>query len=414
MTELQTMGKKAKAAAIDLAKRTPKQKTQALLEIAAALRSREADLLAANALDRQAAAADGMSPAMLDRLTLNHERIEDIAKGIEEIAAMKDPVGSVVEGGVLPNGLKVQQIRVPLGVVGIIYEARPNVTADAAALCLKSSNAVILRGGKESFHSTRAIAFTMREAAEQAGMPADCIQFVQDTSRESSKEMMGLVGYLDVLIPRGGAGLIRCVVQNSRVPVIQTGEGNCHIYVDEFADIDMAASILFNAKTSRPSVCNAAETALVHSKIAAKALPRIREQLDKKQVELRGCPRTMEILPGITPATEEDWATEYLDYILAVKVVDSLEEAMAHIAKYSTGHSEAIITENYRRASQFIDEVDSAAVYVNASTRFTDGSQLGLGAEIGISTQKLHARGPMGVEKLTSTKFIICGNGQIR
>jgi glutamate-5-semialdehyde dehydrogenase len=304
---------------------------------------------------------------------------------------------------------------VPLGVIGIIYEARPNVTADAAALCLKAGNAVILRGGKEAIHSNVCIAQIMREALEQAGLPMDCIQLVQDTSRESAREMMNLTDYLDVLIPRGGAGLIQSVVQNSHVPVIQTGVGNCHVYVDDTADIDMAANIIFNAKTSRPSVCNAIETILVHKDIAEKALPAIKARLDEKDVELRGCERTREILGDcVVPAAESDWATEFLDYILAVKVVNSMEDAIEHIARYSSGHSEAIVTKSYENAACFTAQVDSAAVYVNASTRFTDGGEFGLGAEIGISTQKLHARGPMGVNELTSVKFIISGNGQIR
>jgi glutamate-5-semialdehyde dehydrogenase len=308
----------------------------------------------------------------------------------------------------------IEKIRVPLGVIGIIYEARPNVTSDAAALCLKAGSAVVLRGGKEAFHSNHCITNLMRQALESVGLPSDCIQLVQDTSRESAKGMMGLTDYLDVLIPRGGAGLIRSVVENSKVPVIQTGAGNCHVYVDEFANLDMAANIIFNAKTQRPSVCNAIETILVHEAVANEALPLIAKRLSEKQVELRGCEKTCAILPNIVPATDEDWATEYLDYILAVKVVSSIEEAIAHIDRYTTGHSECIVTDNYQRAMQFTDQVDCAAVYVNASTRFTDGGMFGMGAEIGISTQKLHARGPMGLEQLTSTKFIVRGNGQVR
>ena len=320
----------------------------------------------------------------------------------------------MLSGEVRPNGLQIQKITVPLGVIGIIYEARPNVTSDAAGLCLKAGNAVILRGGKEAFRSNLAVAQVLRDALEESGLPADCVQLVEDTSRQSAQELMGLTGYLDVLIPRGGAGLIRSVKENSRVPVIETGVGNCHAYVDAAADLDMAADIVYNAKCSRPSVCNAIETLLVHEKIAGEALPRIKSSLDDKQVELRGCEKTRAILPGTAAATEEDWATEYNDYILAVKVVGSLEEALGHIAKYSSGHSEVIVTEDYSAAQRFLEEVDSAAVYVNASTRFTDGGEFGLGAEIGISTQKLHARGPMGLEQLTSTKFLVRGRGQIR
>ena len=301
-----------------------------------------------------------------------------------------------------------------MGVMGIIYEARPNVTSDAAALCVKAGSAVILRGGKEALNSNRAVAQVLRDALEETGLPADCVQLVQDTSRQSAQELMTLTDYLDVLIPRGGAGLIRSVKENARVPVIETGVGNCHVYVDQSADLDMAAEIIFNAKCSRPSVCNAIETILVHEKAAPAALPKIQERLEEKQVELRGCERTRAILPGITPATEEDWSTEYLDYILAVKVVDSLEEALEHIGRYSTGHSECIVTQDYTAAQRFLNEVDAAAVYVNASTRFTDGGQFGLGAEIGISTQKLHARGPMGLDQLVSYKFLIRGNGQVR
>ena len=355
-----------------------------------------------------------MSRSLMDRLALNEKRIAGMADGVRQVKAQPDPVGQVLEGGVRPNGLRIEKVAVPLGVIGIIYEARPNVTADAAALCLKAGNAVILRGGKEAFRSNQAIAEVMRDAVETAGLPRDSIQLVQDTSRASSIEMMGLTGYLDVLIPRGGAGLIRAVVENSHVPVIETGVGNCHVYVDDAADLEMAADIIFNAKTSRPSVCNAIETVLIHQAIAGEFLPKMKAKLDEKQVEIRGCEKTREILPDCVPACEEDWATEYLDYILAVKVVDSLDEAMAHIASYSSGHSECIVTENYRNAERFLSEVDAAAVYVNASTRFTDGGEFGLGAEIGISTQKLHARGPMGIRQLTSQKFVIRGNGQIR
>ena len=323
-----------------------------------------------------------------------------MAAAVEEVAKSADPVGKTLSGQRLPNGLQLEKVTVPLGVIGIIYEARPNVTSDAAALCLKAGNAVILRGGKEAFRSNQAVVKVLREALAEGGLPADCVQLVEDTSRQSAQELMALTEYLDVLIPRGGAGLIRSVKENARVPVIETGVGNCHVYVDKDADLDMAANIIYNAKCSRPSVCNAIETILVHQDVAEEALPTIQARLDEKQVELRGCEKAQAILPGIPPATEEDWATEYLDYILAVKVVASLEEALEHIARYSTGHSECIVTENYTAAQRFLNEVDAAAVYVNASTRFTDGGQFGLGAEIGISTQKLHARGPMGLEQL--------------
>lgn len=414
MTELEHMGQKAKAAARILASAGAK-KDAALLAAAAALEKHAGKILAANREDTDAARASGMRPSMLDRLTLTEARIHSMAEGVRQIAAQADPIGSVLEGHTNANGLKIEKVRVPLGVIGMIYEARPNVTADAAALCLKAGNAVILRGGKEAIQSNTAIAEILREAVAGEGLPEDSIQLIRDTTRESSIALMNLTGYLDVLIPRGGAGLIRSVVENSHVPVIETGVGNCHVFVDETADIDMAASIIFNAKTSRPSVCNAIETILVHKNIAARALPAIKAKLDEKNVELRGCERTREILGDcVIPAVESDWSEEYLDYILAIKVVDSLDDALAHIAQYSSGHSEAIVTENYRNAERFLAEVDAAAVYVNASTRFTDGGEFGLGAEIGISTQKLHARGPMGVNELTSTKFIIRGGGQIR
>lgn len=413
MTRLEEMGAAAKQAARKLAV-AGNQKDAALEAIAAALEAHTEEILEANREDLSAAEKNGMSRSLMDRLALNEKRIQGMADGVRQVKAQPDPVGQVLEGGVRPNGLRIEKVAVPLGVIGIIYEARPNVTADAAALCLKAGNAVILRGGKEAFRSNQAIAEVMRDAVETTGLPRDSIQLVQDTSRASSIEMMGLTGYLDVLIPRGGAGLIRAVVENSHVPVIETGVGNCHVYVDDAADIQMASDIIFNAKTSRPSVCNAIETVLVHQDIAREFLPVMKKKLDEKQVEIRGCEKTREILPECVPACEEDWGTEYLDYILAVKVVDSLDDAMAHIAKYSSGHSECIVTENYRNAERFLSEVDAAAVYVNASTRFTDGGEFGLGAEIGISTQKLHARGPMGIRQLTSQKFVIRGNGQIR
>jgi glutamate-5-semialdehyde dehydrogenase len=414
MVTLDEMGRRAREAARALAA-AGSRKNGALLAMADALEKNADEILGANALDLADAEKGGMGAVMLDRLALSRERVRAMAQGVRAVAAQTDPIGTVVSGEVRPNGLKIEKVRVPLGVIGMIYESRPNVTADAAALCLKAGNAVVLRGGKEAIRSNTAIAEAMRAAAGEAGLPEDCIQLVTDTDRSSAVGMMHMTGFLDVLIPRGGAGLIRSVVENSRVPVIETGSGNCHVYVDASADAGMAADIVYNAKTSRPSVCNAIETVLVHKDIAEKALPAMKKRLDEKHVEIRGCERTRAILgETVVPATEEDWETEFLDYILAVKVVDSLDEAIAHIARYSTGHSEAIVTNSYENARKFTALVDSAAVYVNASTRFTDGGEFGLGAEIGISTQKLHARGPMGVNELTSFKYIISGNGQIR
>ena len=414
MTILETQGLAARHAERVLAVAGTAQKNRALEAMARALKERESAILAENQKDLAAARESGMKASLLDRLALSPQRIDGIVEGVRQVAALPDPIGEVTKLATRPNGLIIGKRRVPLGVIGIIYEARPNVTSDAAALCVKAGNAVILRGGKEAFRSNRAVVKVLREAVAASGLPADCIQLVEDTSRASSAELMGLTEYLDVLIPRGGAGLIRSVKENSRVPVIETGVGNCHVYVDAAADLDMAADIIFNAKTSRPSVCNAIETVLVHRDAAEKALPKIQARLQEKQVELRGCERALQILPDVKAACEEDWATEYLDYILAVKVVDSLDQALEHIARYSSGHSECIVTESYSAAERFLQEVDSAAVYVNASTRFTDGGQFGLGCEMGISTQKLHARGPMGLEELTSYKYIILGDGQIR
>ena len=409
------MGSNAKAAERILGVADTRLKNKALEAMATALEEKTDSIIAANETDLENGRQNHMSDSLLDRLRLTPERIADMADGIRQVAALGDPIGEIMEGSVRPNGMRIRRVRVPLGVVGIIFEARPNVTSDAAALCLKSGNACILRGGKEAIASNTAIAETLREAIASAGLPADCVQLVTDTSRESANQMMRMNGYLDVLIPRGGAGLIRAVVENSTVPVIETGVGNCHVYVDASADIDLAADIIYNAKTSRPSVCNAIETILVHRDIAEKALPVIKARLDDRQVELRGCERTRSILgDGVIPATEEDYATEFLDYILACRVVDSLDDAIEHIARYSTGHSECIVTSDYFSAEKFTASIDSAAVYVNCSTRFTDGGEFGLGAEIGISTQKLHARGPMGLRQLTSSKFIIQGDGQIR
>ncbi len=414
MTTLETMGAAAKKAARVLMNAGAK-KDEALLKIAEALRANAQTIIEANDIDIENGKAAGLSASLLDRLKLDEGRIIGMAQGVEQVAAQPDPIGRIIEGRTLKNGLQIEKITVPMGVIGIIYEARPNVTSDAAALCLKAGSAVILRGGKEAIRSNQAIAEIMRDAIEAAGLPRDCVALVGDTTRQSATELMQLSDYLDVLIPRGGAGLIKSVVENAKVSVIETGVGNCHVYVDASADVDMAASIIFNAKTSRPSVCNAIETVLVHKDIAEKALPAIKAELDKKNVELRGCERTRAILGDcVVPATENDYAIEFLDFILAVKVVDSLDDALDHLAKYSTGHSESIITSDYAAANKFTACVDSAAVYVNASTRFTDGGEFGLGAEIGISTQKLHARGPMGLGELTSMKFIIKGSGQIR
>lgn len=414
MTELEQMGQRARDAA-EILKNAGARKNKALEAIADALVNRSEEILSENREDVAHGRANGLTEALLDRLSLSETRIRAMAQGAREVAALPDPVGRVVEGMTHPNGMKITKITVPLGVIGMIYEARPNVTADAAVLCLKSGNAVILRGGKEAIRSNMRIAQIMREAIEGCGLPADCIQLVSDTSRGSATALMSLTGYLDVLIPRGGAGLIRAVVEQSHVPVIETGAGNCHIYVDRTADLEMAVRIVDNAKTSRPSVCNACEKVLVHQAVAADFLPRLKEALDKKQVELRGCDRTRAILGNsVRSAQPEDWETEYLDYILGIRVVENMEEALAHIRRYSTGHSEAIVTNDYRAAQMFTDRVDSAAVYVNASTRFTDGGEFGQGAEIGISTQKLHARGPMGLNQLTSTKYIINGWGQVR
>ena len=414
MRTIDIMGMQAKTASRQLAVAGEK-KNDALKAIAKALTENTAAIMAANQVDLDNGKANGLSAALLDRLKLDEGRIKGVADGVLEVAALSDPIGTVISGSTRPNGMNITKVRVPLGVIGIIFESRPNVTVDAAVLCLKSGNAVILRGGKEAIHSNKCLTSIMQEAIESVGLDRNAVQLIEDTTRQSSVELMELTEYLDVLIPRGGKGLIQAVVQNAKVPVIETGAGNCHVFVDESADIDMAANIIYNAKTSRPSVCNAIETILVHEKIAEKALPAIKARLDEKNVELRGCEKTRAILGNaVKPAEESDWETEYGDYILAVKVVSSLEEATEHIAKYSTGHSECIVTQDYQNARKFTATVDSAAVYVNVSTRFTDGGMFGLGAEIGISTQKLHARGPMGLNELTSMKFIIEGEGQVR
>ena len=390
-------------------------KNEALLNIASALEQKKLLIIDANEVDLKNARKNGMSEALIDRLALDSDRIEGIARGVREVAALKDPIGQVDRFETRPNGLIIGRRTVPLGVIAIIFESRPNVTVDAAVLCLKAGNAVILRGGKEAFHSNNMFVEVMREAVREAGVPEDSISLVQDITHDSVDELMSLSNYIDVLIPRGGAGLINRVVTNSRVPVIETGIGNCHVYVDASADLKMAADIIFNAKCRRPSVCNAAETLLVDRAIAGEFLPMAKMRLDEKNTELRGCEETVRILgSGVTAATDEDYFTEFLDYILAIRVVDGLEEALVHISKYSSKHSEAIVTNNYSSSQRFLDEVDAAAVYVNASTAFTDGGEFGLGAEIGISTQKMHARGPMGLNQLTSSKFIIYGNGQVR
>ena len=412
---LEQIGKQAKAAARRLAACTTEEKNRALLAMAESIERHTEEILSANEKDMTAAREKGMNDTMLDRLQLTGERVKGMAAGLRDVAALPDPVGRVLSDQVRPNGLRLVKVAVPIGVIAVIYEARPNVTADSAALCLKSGNAVILRGGKEAISSNIAIAKAMRSALETAGLPADSIQLIEDTTHESANALMHLNQYVDVLIPRGSQRLIRATVEQSTVPVIQTGSGVCHIYVDKAADPEMAAEIIENAKTSRPSVCNAAECMLIHKDIAPRVLPRITDRLAAKQTQIRGDARVMDILGNrATPATEEDWGKEYLDYIMAARIVDSLEEAMEYIYRYSTGHSECIVTDDPAAAEKFLNGVDAAAVYHNASTRFTDGGEFGLGAEIGISTQKLHARGPLGLNELTSMKYKVYGEGQIR
>lgn len=414
MEQIEVLGKRAKEAAQELAALDTYKKNRALNFVADALEFCEEEILESNEMDLEHGRKNGMSKAMLDRLALTSERIKNMAEGIRQMVQLEDPIGEVISMKKKENGLMIGQKRVPLGVIGIIYESRPNVTADAFALCFKAGNAVILRGGKDAIHSNRAILEVIQGALAECNVNKNAIQLVTDTSHEVANQMMKMNEYLDVLIPRGGANLIKTVVQNSTVPVIETGTGNCHIYVDEFADLAMAIPIILNAKTQRLGTCNTCESLVVHSAVADAYLPAIADALMEKGVEIRGDERAQEIDKRIVPATEEDYKTEYLDLILSLKVVDSIDEAIAHINCYNTGHSEAIITDNYANAQKFLDEIDAAAVYVNASTRFTDGFEFGLGAEIGISTQKLHARGPMGLQALTSTKYIIYGNGQIR
>ena len=412
---VQQLGANAKAVANILAAASPKQKNDALAAIADALIARTDEIIAANKTDLDNAVKNNMSKSMQDRLLLNADRIAGIANGVRKLIQLEEIVGRVEAGYVRPNGLHIQKTRVPLGVIGIIFESRPNVTVDAAALCMKAGNCVILRGGKEAFSSNVCLTDIMRDAVQTAGLPADIIQLVPDTSRESSNQLMKLSQYLDVLIPRGGAGLIAAVAENATVPVIRTGVGNCHVFVDATADLEMAVNIIDNGKTQRPSVCNAVETVLIHKDVAAEFLPKMKAKLDEHMVTLHGDSAAQSILGDcVLEAGEDDWANEYLDYQLAVKIVDGIDGALAHIAQYGTNHSECIVTRSLENAERFQREVDAAAVYVNASTRFTDGGEFGFGAEIGISTQKLHARGPMGLYELTSVKYLINGDGQCR
>lgn len=411
---LENIGKRAKDCSHILAAASSSQKDSALHAAAQALLDQTPVILAANAEDIENGKAAGLSDSLLDRLRLTSERIEGIADAILKIADVPDPVGRLLWGENRPNGLEIRKVTVPLGVIAVIYEARPNVTADAASLCLKSGNVSILKGGKEAVKSNIAIANAMRTAVHSAGLPEDCIILIEDNSREVTAELMQLREYVDVLIPRGGAGLIKAVVENSSIPVIETGTGNCHTYIDRAANLDMAAEIVYNAKTSRPSVCNACESLLVHRDVAELALLAVNEKLAQKNVEIRGDEFVCAVLPDAVPACEEDWGKEYGDYIISAAVVDSLDEAITRINLYGTGHSECIVTDDYTAAREFQARVDAAAVYVNASTRFTDGGEFGFGAEIGISTQKLHARGPLGLANLVSEKYLICGNGQVR
>lgn len=411
---LEKMGKNAKEAEVTLRSLSTNKKNEVLLAVAAQLEDKTEILIKANEQDVENGRKNQMPESLVDRLLLTKERIDGMAEGLRQLADLEDPVGEVIGMKKRPNGLLIGQKRVPLGVIGIIYEARPNVTADAFGLCFKTGNAVILKGGSDAIHSNQAIVKCIRETLKDHNVTENAVQLIEDTSRETAGEFMKMNQYVDVLIPRGGKGLIQAVVNQSTIPVIETGTGNCHIYVDETADLSMAADIIMNAKTQRVGVCNACESLLVHNSVKDALLPVLAERLKEKHVEMRADKEAMALMPGAVPATEEDWGKEYLDYILSIKVVYSVEEAIAHINRYNTGHSEAIITNNYTNAQKFLDEVDAAAVYVNASTRFTDGFEFGYGAEIGISTQKLHARGPMGLLALTTTKYIIYGNGQIR
>ena len=414
MTDLQTMGKKAAAVKPFLQRLSAREKNKALMHGAEMLVRRAAEILSANERDMETAQRNGMSAGMQDRLRLTEERIGAMAEGLRQVAELPDCIGEVMEELERPNGLKIKKVRVPMGVIGIIYEARPNVTADAFGLCFKTGNAVILKGGSDALYSNAAVVKVLREALEEQSVPPDVLQLIEDTDRQVTVAFMKLKEYVDLLIPRGSAGLIRSVVENSTIPVIETGTGNCHVYVDKDADLEMAAEIVYNAQTQRIGVCNACESLVVHSQVREEFLPRLAEALAPKNVELRGDEGTREILTDCTPAVEEDFGKEYLDYILSIKTVDSLDEAVSHINRYNTKHSECIVTENAQAAEKFLNEVDAACVYWNASTRFTDGFEFGFGAEIGISTQKLHARGPMGLRELTSYKYLIAGNGQVR
>ena len=414
MENLILMGENAKKAAYDLSILSTKTKNNALALMAKELLDSKEEIIRANKIDMQEAKNKNVSETLLDRLYLNDKRVEDMATGLLEIVKLPDPVGEIISMWKRPNNLQIGQKRVPIGVIGIIYESRPNVTCDAAGLCLKSGNATILRGGSDAINSNKAIVKALRNGIEKSGLPKDAIQLVSDTDREVAQKMMRLNEYIDVLIPRGGENLIKSVVKNATIPVIETGTGNCHIYVDESADFNMAIDIVLNAKTQRPGVCNAAEKLLIHENISKEFLPKVVKSLREKNVEIRGDEKSKEVVDVIILAKDEEWDKEYLDYIIAVKIVENVDEAIKHINNHGTKHSEAIITESYKNSQKFLERVDAAAVYVNASTRFTDGSEFGFGAEIGISTQKLHARGPMGLKELTSTKYIIYGNGQIR
>ena len=414
MENLILMGENAKKAAYDLSILSTKTKNNALALMAKELLDSKEEIIRANKIDMQEAKNKNVSETLLDRLYLNDKRVEDMATGLLEIVKLPDPVGEIISMWKRPNNLQIGQKRVPIGVIGIIYESRPNVTCDAAGLCLKSGNATILRGGSDAINSNKAIVKALRNGIEKSGLPKDAIQLVSDTDREVAQKMMRLNEYIDVLIPRGGENLIKSVVKNATIPVIETGTGNCHIYVDESADFNMAIDIVLNAKTQRPGVCNAAEKLLIHENISKEFLPKVAKALREKNVEIRGDEKSKEVVDDIILAKDEEWDKEYLDYIIAVKIVENVDEAIKHINNHGTKHSEAIITESYKNSQKFLERVDAAAVYVNASTRFTDGSEFGFGAEIGISTQKLHARGPMGLKELTSTKYIIYGNGQIR
>lgn len=414
MEYLEILGQNAKKSAGILNSLGQTKKNESLKVVAKELVANSESILKANAMDVQKAIEKGVKPSLIDRLKLTDRRIEDMAKGIEQVITLDDPIGQTISAWVRPNGLEIAQKRVPLGVIGIIFESRPNVTADAFSLCFKTGNATILRGGSDAFNSNKAIVDTIRKSIASVGLPADCVQLLEDTSRETATKLMKLNQYIDVLIPRGGAGLIKTVLENSTIPTIETGTGNCHIYVDEFADVNMAVKIIENAKTQRFGVCNACESLVVHKSIADKAIPAIYEVLKSHNVEVRGDEVAQSIVSGIVPATTEDWGTEYLDSIISIKVVNSIDEAIEHINTYSTKHSESIVTENYENSRKFTNQIDSSSVYVNASTRFTDGFEFGFGAEIGISTQKLHARGPMGLLALTTSKYVILGNGQVR